>query len=517
MVEPDWVIRLENISKGLYDLGGKTLNKNILVLSGVDFSLRRGEIHVFLGENGAGKSSLVKMICGAIRPDQGRIFIGGGEVTANDPHRALASGVAIVSQEFSLCPNLSVAENISLGREALKGGGFLDARAMLRLAEKQLRRLNAGIDPHSKVKSLAVAEQQLVEIAKALAADPKVLILDEPTSALTDNQVASLFEVVRGLKRQGVSMIYITHKLKEIFEIGDRVTVLRDGKTVQTVEVGAIENVDAMIQLMLGSKLENLFQKERGPLGEVVLSVEDMKESADSVPLGLEIRAGEIVGLAGIVGAGRTEFARRIFGIDPYVSGRVKVFGKVLPKHSPRRAIAAGMGFIPEDRKRQGIVPLLSVAENMCQVSMGKMSRWGWVSRGARAALAREYVSRLKIAAASLGQAIRYLSGGNQQKVVLGRWLSAEARVVVFDEPTRGIDVSAKAAIYRLMAEMASRGVGILMISSELQEIVGMSDRVYVMRNQALAAVLTGDEITGDRILHYAMGGDEVSKRDGVS
>ncbi len=510
LAETECVIRLENIDKGLYDLGGKTLNKNILVLSDVNFALKAGELHVLLGENGAGKSSLVKMICGAIQPDRGRIFISGREISANDPHQALASGVAIVSQEFSLCPNLSVAENIALGRERLKAGGFLDFPAMLELASRQLRRLDAGIDPMRKVKSLAVAEQQLVEIAKALAADPQVLILDEPTSALTDNQVDSLFKVVRGLKAQGVSMIYITHKLKEIFEIGDRVTVLRDGKTIKTVEVGDIENVDGMIQLMIGSKLENLFQKERCPTGAVALTVTDMAAETGARPISLEVREGEIVGLAGIVGAGRTELARRIFGIDPYVSGQVSVFGRPLAKNSPRAAIAAGLGFIPEDRKRQGIVPLMSISENMCHVSMRRLARYGFVSRRSRARLAREYVGRLKVAAASIGQAIRYLSGGNQQKVILGKWLAADAKIIVFDEPTRGIDVSAKAAIYRLMSEMAARGKAILMISSELQEIVGMSDRVYVMRNHHVAAVLSGTEISGDRILHYAMGGDEV-------
>ncbi len=508
----DFVIQLEKVNKGLYDLGGKTLNKSILVLADVDFSLKRGELHVLLGENGAGKSSLVKMICGAIRPDSGRIIIDGAEVYANDPHKALSSGVAIVSQEFSLCPNLSVAENIALGREQTGAAGFLDAASMRRIAVRQLRRLNAHhINPDKKVKSLPVAEQQLVEIAKALAADPKILILDEPTSALTDNQVDMLFQVVRSLRDEGVSMIYITHKLKEIFEIGDRVTVLRDGRTVKTVAVSEVDGVDEMIQLMIGSKLENLFQKEKCAIGEVALSVENMVAACGDDPISIELRQGEIVGLAGIVGAGRTELARRIFGIDDYYSGTVRVFGQPIAKADPQAAIRAGIGFIPEDRKRQGIVPLMSVAENMCHVSMRQMARHGFISRRARKTLAADYVARLKVAAASLGQAIRYLSGGNQQKVILGKWPSANSRILVFDEPTRGIDVSAKSAIYRLMVEMAARGAAILMISSELQEIVGMSDRVYVMRNHRVAAVLCDQDITGDKILHYAMGGDEIA------
>lgn len=511
------IIRLEDVCKGLYDLNGETLNKNIKVLSDINFSLDRGEVHVLLGENGAGKSSLVKMICGAIRPDSGRVFINGVQIAANDPHKALSSGVAIVSQEFSLCPNLTVAENISLGRERTGAAGFLKYRDMREVAAKQLNRLNANyIHPNKVVKYLPVAEQQLVEIAKALAAEPRVLILDEPTSALTDNQVEMLFNVVRNLRDEGVSMIYITHKLKEIFEIGDRVTVLRDGKTIKTTPVKEVDNVDGMIQLMIGSKLENLFHKETCPIGNVALEVKNLVGSTGDEPLNLVLRQGEIVGLAGIVGAGRTELARRIFGVDSYKSGTVTVFGDVLPKGSPKKAIAAGLGFIPEDRKKQGIVPMMSVAENMCHVSMRRLSKRGIVTRRSRRELASEYVTSLKVVAASLNQEIRYLSGGNQQKVILGKWLSADSRIIIFDEPTRGIDVSTKSAIYRLMVDMAKRGAAILMISSELQEIVGMSDRVYVMRNNRIATTLEGKQVTGERILHYAMGADEVTARQAI-
>lgn len=514
-VASDNIITLSKVNKGLYDLSGKTLNKSVKVLTDIDFSLSRGEVHVLLGENGAGKSSLVKMICGAIQPDSGTVSIEGEQIADNDPQKALSSGVAIVSQEFSLCPNLSVAENISLGRESLTGGGFLDAQAMTRLAEKQLARLNASyIKPARKVKNLAVAEQQLVEIAKALSAEPKVLILDEPTSALTDNQVDMLFKVVRSLRDEGVSMIYITHKLKEIFEIGNRVTVLRDGKSIRTLPVAEIENVDEMIQLMIGSKLENLFHKESCIIGELALEVREMRAQPADAPIDLQLRQGEIVGLAGIVGAGRTELARRIFGIDNYSAGTVKVFGTLLPKNNPKAAIVAGLGFIPEDRKRQGIVPLMSVAENMCHVSMRKMAKKGFVSHRSRIALATSYVKSLKVVAASLAQEIRYLSGGNQQKVIVGKWLSADSRIIIFDEPTRGIDVGAKSAIYQIMVQLAKQGASILMISSELQEIVGMSDRVYVMRNNRIAKTLVGTEISGEAILHYAMGGDELRAKN---
>ncbi|MCD8352655.1 MAG: sugar ABC transporter ATP-binding protein [Planctomycetaceae bacterium] len=505
------IISLRGVSKGLYDLNGKTLNKHIRVLDDVDFSLRPGEVHVLLGENGAGKSSLVKMICGAIGPDAGTICIDGREVANNDPHTALSFGVAIVSQEFSLCPNLSVAENVFLGREPVGKAGFVDVAALRAAARVQLDRLGAAnINVAAKVRSLAVADQQLVEIAKALSLDPRVLILDEPTSTLTDNQVANLFRVVRRLREEGVSMIYITHKLKEIFEIGDRVTVLRDGRSIRTVAVEEIDSVDGMIQLMIGSKLENLFHKEKASIGPVALDVRDL-DNGKGQKVSITLRQGEIVGLAGIVGAGRTELARKIFGIDPYGSGEVRVFGTPLPKGSPKRAIQAGIGFIPEDRKRQGIVPLLSIAENMNHVSMRKMSRRGFVSKRSRRLLATEYVDKLRVAAASIDQEIRYLSGGNQQKVILGKWLSAGTRIIILDEPTRGIDVSAKSAIYRLMGELAAGGAAILMISSELQEIVGMSDRVYVMRNFGISATLEGEAISGEAILNSAMGGDEIT------
>ncbi|MDR3210812.1 MAG: sugar ABC transporter ATP-binding protein [Planctomycetota bacterium] len=509
---PTEIIRLVNVSKGLYDLNGQTLNRHNLVLSQVNFSLEQGEVHVLLGENGAGKSSLVKMICGAIRPDSGQIFINGKEMTANDPQQALASGVATVSQEFSLCPNLTVAENISLGRTKYNFAGFLDFPAMRALATHQLNRLGAGqIDVNRKVKHLPVAEQQLVEIAKALAANPQVLILDEPTSTLTDNQVEILFRVIHALKDSGVSMIYITHKLKEIFEVGDRVTVLRDGRSMRTVAVAESGNIDDLIQLMIGSKLDNLFNKGKHQVGETALEVLDLKSDPASPALNLTVKQGEIVGVAGIVGAGRTEFIRRIFGIDSYHSGSVTVFGKSLPKGNPQAAIQAGIGFIPEDRKRQGIVPCLAVRENICHVTMRQLSRLGWVSIASRSRLARTYVERLKVMASSLRQEIRYLSGGNQQKAILGKWLSANARILIFDEPTRGIDVITKSAIYRLMVELADRGVAILMISSELQEVVGMSDRVYVMRSNRIAKILAGEEINGETILRYAMGGDEVA------
>jgi ribose transport system ATP-binding protein len=505
------VITLRGVCKGLYDLNGKTLNENIRILDNVDFTLHSGEVHVLLGENGAGKSSLVKMICGAIEPDAGEIFIDGRQVVHNDPHKALSFGVAIVSQEFSLCPNLSVAENILLGREPVSTGGFVDRVEMNDVARRHLGRLSAWhINASAKVKTLAVADQQLVEIAKALSVNPRVLILDEPTSALTDNQIANLFAVIQRLKSERVSMVYITHKLKEIFDVGDRVTVLRDGKAIRTVKVCNIESIDEMIKMMIGSKLENLFHKEKKPIGEVVLEVRDV-DNGNGNKVNLELRSGEIIGLAGIVGAGRTELARKIFGVDSYASGEIRAFGKLLPKKNPKAAIQAGIGYIPEDRKRQGIVPLLSVAENMSYTSVRRLSRRWIVSKQSRRLLAREYIDKLNITAASLDQEIRYLSGGNQQKAILGKWLAAYAKIIILDEPTRGIDVSAKSAIYQLIGELAGQGAAILMISSELQEIVGMSDRVYVMRDFGIAASLIGEQITGESILRYAMGGDEVS------
>lgn len=505
------MLSLKNISKCLYDLNGRTINKSITVLNAVDFDVREGEVHVLLGENGAGKSTLMKILCGAIPADNGFLEFDGERVAVNSTHEAHRLGVRLVAQEFSLCPNLSVASNIFLGKEKRKGVlGALDYARMEEAAAEQLGRLKVDIKVSAAVGELPVAQQQMVEIAKALSMKPKVLILDEPTSALADDQVRKLFEVLKGLTAKGMSIVYISHKLNEVFELGDRVTVLRDGSTVGTAAVRELKGVDELVQMMVGQKLDTLFRRTPVDRGKPALEVRNLSVKGVLDNLNLTIHAGEIVGLAGIVGAGRTELARAVFGIDKVDSGEIVINGKAVRKHNPIRMIREGLGLIPEDRKRQGIVPLSPVAENVCHVVMERISFHGLIGKRIRNRTAAEKAKELNITLSSVNQEVRYLSGGNQQKVVLSKWLCAKPKVFIFDEPTRGIDVGAKAAIYTLMDNIVRQGGAILMISSELQEVVGMSDRIYVMRQGRIVKELLRADFTGDIILRYAMAGETV-------
>jgi ribose transport system ATP-binding protein len=511
MEERRSILALQNITKGLYDISGRTINKNVIVLKSVNFDIRRGEVHVFLGENGAGKSTLMKILCGAVPADSGSIYYNGAEVNIDNPHIAHELGVGLVAQEFSLFPNLTVAQNIFLGREPVKGlWGAIDQTRLEKDAADQLAQLKIDIDIASYVRDLTIAQQQMVEIAKALSLNPKVLILDEPTSALADDQIEKLFNVIRTLTRKDVSIIYITHKLNEVLQIGDRVTVLRDGQTVGTEDVSHISDMDNIVQMMVGQKLENLFQRNSMSTGETALEVKNLHRKGVLDNINLHVHCGEIVGLAGIVGAGRTELARVIFGADKYDAGEIWVFGKPMKASSPIQSIIHGIGFLPEDRARQGIVPLCSVTENINHVVMLQLAWKGWISKRKRREVAAKYVKDLSIVVSSLQQEVRYLSGGNQQKVVLAKWLSAQSKIFIFDEPTRGIDVGVKAAIYALMDELTRRGAAILMISSELPEIIGMSDRIYVMHEGKIVAEMQRGEIHGEEILHYAMGGHDI-------
>jgi len=505
---PTIVLGLKSITKSLYDINGRSINRNIVVLNSVDFDVRKGEVHVLLGENGAGKSTLMKILCGAIPADSGHLEFDGARVSISNTHAAHRMGVRLVAQEFSLFPNLSVAANIFLGKELKDKFGSLDFKAMENEARRQLARLEVDIDVRATVAELSVAQQQMVEIAKALSMDPQVLILDEPTSALADDQVAKLFAVLKSLTAKGMSIVYISHKLNEVFELGDRITVLRDGMTIGTAVVSELKGVDELVQMMVGQKLDTLFRRRPSSPGKPVLEVKGLSVQGVLENIDLTLHAGEIVGLAGIVGAGRTELARAIFGIDKIDGGQIFVDGQPVRKHGPQDMIRLGVGLIPEDRKRQGIIPLSSVAENICQIVMSKLAHRGFIGIGTRKRTAMVKVEELSISAASVNQEVRYLSGGNQQKVVLSKWLCAKPKVYIFDEPTRGIDVGAKAAIYALMDNIVQNGGAILMISSELQEVVGMSDRLYVMRKGRIVKHLLKEEFTGDTILRYAMAGE---------
>jgi ribose transport system ATP-binding protein len=475
----------------------------VVALDGVDFELRRGEVHILLGENGAGKSTLMKILSGAYQKSAGQIILDSGEVEIKNPRDAQTLGISIIYQEFNLIPQLSVGANIFLGREPSRLPGVIDRRAISRAATKVLNSLGVSINPRRLVKDLRVAEQQMVEVAKALSLDARILIMDEPTAALAEHEIVELFATIRRLKAKGVSIVYISHRIEELFEIGDRVTVLRDGRSIGTYNVRDVSKAE-LIRLMVNRELTEQFPKEMVTRGEEVLRVEGL--CTDSLKdITLSLHRGEILGIAGLLGAGRTELARAIFGLDKIESGAIFINGKRQKINSPRRAINFGIGFLTEDRKAQGLVPLLSVKENVCLPSLDTFSTWGIVNAGEEERAADRFVKNLRIRTPSIDQKVLYLSGGTQQKVVLSKWLCSQADILVFDEPTRGVDVGAKNEIYRLMNGLTGSGVAIVMISSELPEVLGMSDRILVMRGGRITGEFPASEATQERVLQCAL------------
>jgi ribose transport system ATP-binding protein len=459
----------------------------VRVLDDVDFSCAAGEVHAIVGENGAGKSTLMKILCGAYRPSEGEVRIDGEPVSFHHPLEGQRAGVAIIYQEFNLLPDRTVAENIFLGREPRRGV-LIDRRGMEDRARELLEELapDDPISPRELVGNLPVARQQSVEIAKALSLDSRIMVMDEPTAALAAHEVERLFEQIHRLKQRGLAVLYVSHRLKEVFEIADRITVLKDGKLVKTVASDEVTSPE-LVRLMVGRELDQYFPPRAAPeaRGPVRLRVRgggnDLLSGID-----LDVHAGEIVGIAGLQGSGRTELARAIFGADPFHYGSVELDGKERRIGSPRTAVAAGIGFVTEDRKAEGLALAQSIRDN---VSLA------W--RGLKRSLRREHelevgtlVKAVELRFRGLGQEVRFLSGGNQQKVVLAKWLATEPRLVIFDEPTRGIDVGAKAGIHDLIRGLANEGVAVVMISSELPEVIGMSDRVIVMRQGSIAGEL---------------------------
>ncbi|MEU3119149.1 sugar ABC transporter ATP-binding protein [Streptomyces sp. SID8385] len=493
MSNPDELLRIENIRKTF---------PGVVALDSVDFDLRRGEVHVLLGENGAGKSTLIKMLSGAYRPDSGTIYAEGREVRIQSAQDAERLGIATIYQEFNLVPDLTVAENIFLGRQPRRFG-LIDRKKMEADAEELLARVGVQVSPRARVRDLGIARLQMVEIAKALSLDARVLIMDEPTAVLTSEEVEKLFAIVRQLRADGVGIVFITHHLEEIAALGDRVTVLRDGRSVEQVPASTPE--DELVRLMVGRSIDQQYPREHPEQGEPLLTVRGLTRDGVFQDVGFEVRAGEIVGLAGLVGAGRTEVARAVFGADPYDRGSVEVLGRELPRHDVNAAMTAGLGLVPEDRKGQGLVLDASVQENLGLVTLKAASRGGLVDlKGQRTAAAR-IAEQLGVRMAGLGQHVRTLSGGNQQKVVIGKWLLADTKVLILDEPTRGIDVGAKVEIYQLMNELTASGHAVLMISSDLPEVLGMSDRVLVMAQGRVAGELAGDAATQDAVMALAV------------
>jgi len=479
----------------------------VQALDDVSLEVGRGEVVALVGENGAGKSTLIKILSGCYRADAGTTVLDGQQLGHYSPRQAQDLGISVIYQEFNRAPTLSVAENVFVGREPRTRLGLVDFRQMHADAQVILDSLHLPLDSRRIVGSLSVAEQQMVEIAKAISFQAKIIVMDEPTAVLTEHETATLFQLVRRLRDQYVSVIYISHRLEEMFEVADRVVVLRDGRRVGSMPI-AEATVEKVVRLMVGRELTEMFHKERIEWGEPVLEVRSLSRAAGKVrDVSLTVHAGEIVGMAGLVGAGRTDIAQAIFGVDRYDRGDIQVCGRPVRIRSPLDAIRAGMGFVTEDRQAQGLFLVLAVRENMSSASLGRLSTADFVQFASERQLVASLIDQLRIRTPSQEQEVQYLSGGNQQKVILARWLALRPKVLLLDEPTRGIDVGAKAEIYALMGELARQGVGILMISSELPEILGVSDRVLVVRRGSIVAEFDRDEATQEAIMHRATGG----------
>jgi rhamnose transport system ATP-binding protein len=501
------VLELQGISKAF---------AGIQALDTVSFDVRPGEVHALVGENGAGKSTLVRIMAGAHSPDSGQIEVRGEPVALRSPADALALGIAVIYQEPTLFPDLDVAENIFMDRQPLRGRTpHIRWRAMYREARELVARLGVRLDVRARVRGLSVADQQSVEIAKALSTNARVLIMDEPTASLSLREVEELFRIVGQLRSSGVAIVFISHRLDEIYEIADRISVLRDGKYVGSGTPSDLPQ-DRLINLMVGRTLDQLFPKQEAAIGEAVLRVENLSRQGVFRDISFELRRGEILGLAGLVGARRTEVARAIFGIDRLDGGKIFLDGKPVTIHSPRQALRHRITYLPEDRQHQGLVLPMSISHNITLPILQQMTVAGWIRPRQEQRVAEEQGRRLQVrGVTSFKQAVRQLSGGNQQKVVLAKWLATQPRVIILDEPTRGIDVGTKAEVHRLISQLAGQGLAILMISSELPEVLGMSDRILVMHEGRLTGELTREEATQEKIMARATGRGEQRVRDG--
>lgn len=477
----------------------------VRALDNIDFVVRRGQVHCLVGENGAGKSTLIKILTGAYQKDEGTIRIKGQDIDHLTPHLAQEMGVSVIYQELELVPNLSVAENIMLGQAPMSlPGGFISWRNIYQAAQLILDDLGVDVDPRAPVKDLGIALQQMTEIAKALSRNADIIVMDEPTSALTDQEIPVLFDAIRGLQAQNKSVIYISHRLEELYEIGDVATVLRDGEVVGTVPVSEL-SMERLVTMMVGRELKDKFPKQPVAIGPEVLRVEHLNRQGVLHDISLSLHRGEILGIAGLVGSGRTEMARGIFGADPIDSGDIYIDGTKVDIKSPADAVRCGIAFLTEDRKQQGLVLIHSVQNNITLASLLQFSPNTFIHRSSETVTAAQLVESLDIKTPSLSQQVQYLSGGNQQKVVVAKWLCGQSKILIFDEPTRGIDIGAKVEVYQLMNELVRQGAGIIMISSELPEILGMSDRILVMREGETAGEFLREEATQELLLERAI------------
>ncbi len=475
-------------------------------LSDARLELEKGEVHGLIGENGAGKSTLMNILAGLITPDRGEIIVNGVKRVFHDPHEALMAGISMIHQEVCLVPEMTVAENIWIGREEkFTRYGIIDKKEMIRKTRELMDQFGISLDGDQVVSALSIAEMQLVEIARALSYDADILIMDEPTSALTNREIEILYSIIRRLKEKQVSFIFISHKIEELLQTCDRITVMRDSKYICTLKTTET-NANALISLMVGRELKNYYQKQAAKIGEVVLELRNFSRSGEFTNINFQLHRGEILGISGLVGAGRSEVVRALFGIDRSTSGEILIEGHPVSITSPEDAINNGIAMVTEDRALSGLVLDMSMMHNTTLVILRQLCRLGFIQKNREESTSREIIKRLQIKISGMQQTARQLSGGNQQKVVLSKWLLSNPKVLILDEPTRGIDVGSKSEIYKLMSELTGQGMAILMISSELPEILGMSDRIIVMRDRKITYECLQNEATQERIMEYAFG-----------
>ena len=496
------LLRMEKISKSF---------PGVKALDEVDLEVYPGEVLALVGENGAGKTTLMEILnphpapTGFYRQDSGKIFLKGQEIRPRNPIEAQALGISFIHQHFNLAPNLTVAENVFLGREPLKSNllRIIDKEKMRRETREALDLMGVDISPDALVGRLSVAQRQVVEIAKALSHDASLVIMDEPTAALNREETGRLFKIVKRMKSTGISVIFITHRLEEVFEIADRVVALRDGKQAGVADIGDAD-IDMVVRMMVGRELA-MFPKEPATMGDAIMEVKGLSRRGVVENVSFQLRKGEILGIAGMVGAGRTEMVRALFGVDQKDSGSVCIDGREVRINSPRDALKAGLGLVPEDRQLQGLILLMAVGENITLPGLSRISRWGMINKRSEREIADHYIQRLMIQTPGIDQPVMGLSGGNQQKVALAKWLALEPRVLILDEPTRGIDVGAKTDVHALMCKIAAQGVGIIMISSEMPEILGMSDRIIVMSRGSISGEFSREEASQEKIMSCAI------------
>jgi inositol transport system ATP-binding protein len=473
------------------------------VLDNISFTLEKGEVHALMGENGAGKSTFMKILMGLLPPDSGEIMLDEEKIQHSSVHEMLKKGISMIHQEILMVPELTVAQNIFLGKE-IHRFNWLDEAHIYKKTGELLKTLNVNIDAKAKMKHLSIADKQMVEIAKAISNHAKIIIMDEPTSALSDKEVVTLFGIIKDLKNKGVAIVYISHKMDEIYQISDRITVLRDGQYIATKSVQDLPIKD-LIAMMVGRQIEDIFPETKHKIGETRISVTNLGRRGKFENINFEVKSGEVLGMAGLVGAGRTEIARAIAGLDEFEEGDISINDKKVTVRSPKAAMKLGIGYVSEDRKALGFIPQLSVKQNISLSSLPGLSDKWFVSAKKEEALADSMKNNLKIKASGINQKLIYLSGGNQQKVVIAKVLSSSPQIIILDEPTRGIDIGAKFEIYKLINELKSKGLAVILISSELPEILGLSDRILVLSKGRQTALLSRHEATQEKVMQYAI------------